>query len=217
MEIAAHYGVVIENAGGSVLTGKHTTLIRQIHARRVDEVDDRDAAAHGDLLRAQNLLDRLRPPRARFDSSIVGDHDRFAPVNPNDRRDYAGSRCLALVLVVRHEKADLQHARALVVEELDALARRELSLLVQLLESPGAAGFTQFLLECAYLFAQRAQAVAHYASCFSRVANHSLMYAISSLVGVPGPNSRPIPFSCRASTSSLGMMPPPVIRMSSLP
>ena len=38
-----------------------------------------------------------------------------------------------------------------------------------------------------------------------------------SAVGVPGPNRRPIPRSCRASMSSFGMIPPPVIRMSSRP
>src|SRR5256885_10415354 len=106
MEIAAHDGVVVEDAGGSVLTGKHTTLIWQIHARRVDEVDDRDAATHGNLLRAQNLLDRLRPPRARFDSSIVGDDDGLASVNSNHCGDDSRGRCLTLVLIVGHEEAD---------------------------------------------------------------------------------------------------------------
>ena len=51
----------------------------------------------------------------------------------------------------------------------------------------------------------------------SFAANHSLMYSASSLVGVPGPKSFPIPASCRASISSRGIIPPPVIRISSRP
>ena len=49
------------------------------------------------------------------------------------------------------------------------------------------------------------------------VAAQDSMYSMRSEVGVPGPNSRPIPRFSSASMSSCGMIPPPVTRMSARP
>src|SRR4029077_6356324 len=135
----------------------------------------------------KNLLDRLGPPRSRLHGRIVGDDDGLATMHSHDRRYYSRGWGLAIVLVVRNEQSDLQHARIGVAQQLDSFAGGELPLLMQLLEALRSTGFAEFCLELLYLVAQLAQAIAHYASCFSRVANHSLMYSINSVVGVPGP------------------------------
>ena len=85
-QIAAHDRVVVEDPRRAVLPGEHAALVRQVHAGRVDEVDDRDAAAHRDLLRAQDLLDRLRPPRAGLHRRVVRDDDDLAAVHDRRRR-----------------------------------------------------------------------------------------------------------------------------------
>src|SRR5438132_13262079 len=73
-EVVSHDRVVVEDARRAVLPWEHAALVRQIHAGRVHEVHDRDALAHRDLLRAQHLLDRLRPPAARLHAGGVGQH-----------------------------------------------------------------------------------------------------------------------------------------------
>ena len=80
-QITAHNRVVIKNPRRAVLTGKNAALIRQIHARRINQINDRHTAAHRNFLRPQNFLDRFGIPRARFDRRIIGNDNRFAPVN----------------------------------------------------------------------------------------------------------------------------------------
>src|SRR6185312_8911489 len=70
-QVTPHYRVVIEDAARPELARKYATLVRQIHTRGVDQIDDRDGAAHRDFLGAQNLPDRLRPPRTRLDGRVV--------------------------------------------------------------------------------------------------------------------------------------------------
>src|SRR2546426_668734 len=81
LEIAPHDRVVVEDPGRTILTREDASLIRQVHARRVDQIDDRDALAHRDLLRAQDLADRLRPPRPRFDRRVIRDDHPGAPTD----------------------------------------------------------------------------------------------------------------------------------------
>ena len=61
-QIAPHDRVIIENARGSILAREDTTLIRKVYSGGIDEVNNRHARPHSDLLRAQNLFDCLRPP-----------------------------------------------------------------------------------------------------------------------------------------------------------
>ena len=125
-QIAPHDRVVIEDARRAVLSGKHAALIRKIHARRIDEIDDRHMRAHRDLLRAQNFLDRLRPPRSGFDGGIVSDHDNFAPADATDRRHHTRCRRAALVLVVGNKQTDFLSIRILVEQEIDSLPSGQL-------------------------------------------------------------------------------------------
>ena len=110
-QISPHDGIVIEEPARAVLSREDAALVRQVHARRVDEIDDRDAAAHRDLLRAQHLLDRLRPPRSGLDGRVVRDDDDLAAADAADAGDDAGGRRLAVVFVVGDEEADLEKAR----------------------------------------------------------------------------------------------------------
>src|ERR1044071_9127683 len=67
--------------------------------------------------------------------------------------------------------------------------------------------------EVRVLVAERLEAT-HAATCS---AAHSWMYLIRSDVGVPGPNSLPVPCDSSALMSSGGMMPPPVSSTSCRP
>ena len=70
------------------------------------------AVAHGDFLRAQNLGDGLRPPRAGLHGGVVG-HDHGGPaLDRAESGDHAGGGRLALVAVVGDQQADLEKARA---------------------------------------------------------------------------------------------------------
>ena len=73
-QLAAHQRVVIEDAAGAVLAGENAVLIGQVDARGIHQVDDGQAVAHGDFLRAQDLGDGLRPPGAGLHGGVVG-HD----------------------------------------------------------------------------------------------------------------------------------------------
>jgi len=78
-------------------------------------------------------------------------------VHLTDSRHHAGARRLAVVLVVGHQEADLEEPRADVAQRLDALARRELSLLVLSGHLVGAAAGAQRRLELAHRRAELPQ------------------------------------------------------------
>jgi hypothetical protein len=142
-QVAAHQRVVVEDARGPILPWKDAALVRQVHARTVDEVDDRDALAHRDLLRAEDLGDGLRPPAAGLDGGVVGHDDHLPTLHHPHARDDAGARRLAVVAVVRHEQPHLEPRRARIEQARDPLARRELALLVHLLHARLAAPLSQ--------------------------------------------------------------------------
>jgi hypothetical protein len=171
-QITTHDRVVVEEPARAVLPGKHAALIRQVHAGRVHQVDDRDVTAHRDLLGAQHLLDRFRPPRAGFHRRIVRDDDHAAAFDGRNARDDAGGGCLTVVLVIGDEQSDLEKARAGITEQRDALARRQLSLFVLPRNLVAAAALLQLCLELSDFVAQLAKPAAH-ASCRSRSANQS--------------------------------------------
>ncbi len=89
-QFAAHQRVVEEDAARAVLAGKDAVLIREVDAGGIDQINDRHAVAHRDLLRAQNLRDRLGPPGAGFHGGVVGDDDGGAAFDLADARDDAG-------------------------------------------------------------------------------------------------------------------------------
>src|SRR2546422_9707557 len=68
----------------------------------------RDALAHRDLLSAQHLLDRLRPPGAGLHGGVVCHHHHRPTGDAPHPGDHAGARRLPLVLVGRDEQADFE-------------------------------------------------------------------------------------------------------------
>jgi hypothetical protein len=106
-EEAPHYRVVVEDARRSVLPREDAALVGKIDARRIDEVDDWRSTAHGNLLRAKDLSNGLRPPGTGFYRSIIGyDHD-LATGDDADACDNAGAWSFTVVLIVGEEKTDL--------------------------------------------------------------------------------------------------------------
>ena len=90
-----HDGVVAKDAAEVVLVGEDVFLQRQEDARRVDEVERRDAIFHRDGLRAENLLRGHREKRAGFHGRVVGDDHAQASGDSAKPRDGAGRRCSA--------------------------------------------------------------------------------------------------------------------------
>jgi hypothetical protein len=78
-----------------------------------------------------------------------------------DRRHHSRRGSLTVVLVVSDKKPDLECARARIPKELNALARRELSLLMEPFQPVRSARLAELSLERSYLIAQLAEAVAH--------------------------------------------------------
>jgi hypothetical protein len=112
------------------LPRKDAALIRQVHAGRIDQVDYRRAAPHGDLLSAEHLLDRLRPPRPGFDSGVIRHNHDLATGDQAEAGDDAGGRRLAVVFVICDEQADLLKPRARIEQARYAFARRQFALTV---------------------------------------------------------------------------------------
>src|SRR5258705_4832355 len=206
LEIAAHDRVVVEDPGRTILTREDAALIRQVHTRRVDQLDDRDALAHCGLLRAQDLLDRLGPPGARLHRGVICDDDDGATTDAAQPGDDARRRRLAVVLVPGDQQSDLDPGAVLVEQRRHALARGQLPLIVLTLDALGAAPLLEAGRAGLVLFAECLEAT-HAATCS---AAHSWMHLIRSAVGVPGPKSLPVPWDSSALMSSGGMMPPPV-------
>ncbi len=97
---AAHERVVKEDAPCAVLPGEDSVLIRQVHARGIDQVDDGHAIAHGDFLRAQNLGDGLRPPGTGLHRGIIGDDYGGAAFDESEAGDDASGWRLAVIKIV---------------------------------------------------------------------------------------------------------------------
>src|SRR5207249_9599865 len=97
-----------EDPRRAVLSRKDAALVREVDAGGVDQVDDRHPLAHGDLLGAEDLLYRFRPPRPRLHGSVVRHHDDRAAGDASEARDHAGGGGLAVVLVVRDQQTDLE-------------------------------------------------------------------------------------------------------------
>ena len=126
-QVAPHDRVVKEDSPAAVLSGEHAALIWEIHSRRVDQVDDRHAAPHRDLLRAKHLADGFRPPRACLHRRVVGDNHGFASSNAACSRD--DSRCgrLSVVEIVGDQQTDLLKVRILIEQKLDSFAGGKLT------------------------------------------------------------------------------------------
>src|SRR6185369_3030198 len=79
---------------------------------------------------AQDLLDRLGPPRTSLDCGIVGNYNNFPALDfAHDSHD-ARARSAAIVLIVSDEQSDLLHVSIFIEQQLDAFASGEFSLLM---------------------------------------------------------------------------------------
>ena len=116
------------------MPGKNAALIRQIDARRIDQINDRHAVTHRDLLRPQYLLDRFRVPGSGLDRRVVRHHDAFAAVDLADDRNDRRRRSLAVVFVICDEQADLLAKMYRRRAAGRSLAGRQLSLCVDLFD-----------------------------------------------------------------------------------
>ena len=125
-------GVLLEDVARPGAAGEGARLFGEEEPGAVDEVHDGRPQPQRHLLGALDLLRRQRPPRARGDRVVVGDHHHPASRDLHEGRDDPGGRRLELAELapVVDERADLEDPRLRVLQELDALARRALVLLV---------------------------------------------------------------------------------------
>ena len=158
MQNTPHQRVVVENARGPVLAWKDAVLQRQVHTGRIHQIDDGQPVAHRDLLNAEDLGDRLRPPRPRLHRGIVGHDHRRPALNLRQSGYHARARRLTIVLVVGDEQADLEEHRAGVDQPRDALASGKLSVAVLLLDLLRTAAGTQLFFERVQLVDELAHA-----------------------------------------------------------
>ena len=121
--------------------GKNLSLQRQERSARVDEIDAGQAIVERDLLRADVLLDGDRVVGAAFDGGVVGDDQHLAARHAADPRHDAGRRRLVVVHPVGGERGELEERRTGVEQTIDALARRQLSLVALALKVFRAAAF----------------------------------------------------------------------------
>ena len=89
-----------------------------------------------------------------LDGGVVRDHDDLAALDHADAGDDAGTRRLAVVLVVRHQQPELEPRRARVEQALHPLPRGELALLVHPGDARGAAALLKPRGEPAILVAE---------------------------------------------------------------
>src|ERR1041384_4112381 len=146
-------------------------------------------------------------------SPLVRNHDRRTSANAAEAGDDAGRGSLAVVLIVGDQHPDVEPRAVLVEQRGHALARGEFSLVVLAFDALGAPSLFEARADLLVLGAERLEAT-HAATCS---AAHSWMYLMRSDVGVPGPNSLPVPCPSNAVMSSGGMMPPPVSSTSCRP
>ena len=151
-QFAAHERVVVEDAARAVLAGEDAVLVGEVDARRIHQVDDGNAVAHGDFLGAQDLGDGFRPPGSGLDRGVVGDDDGRAALDAADAGDDAGGGRLAIVTVPGDQQADLEEGRAGVEQLGNALARRHLAGAVLFFHPRGAAARTEPIFQAPQLF-----------------------------------------------------------------
>ena len=133
-----------------------TILQREIDAGGVDQIDDRNAIAHGNFLRTENLGDRFGPPGTRLHGSVVGDDDSGAAFHAADAGDDTRGWGLPFITVVGDQQADLEERRPRVEQTFDALARGHLSGAVLALDAGSAATLAEAGFERSQLVDEQA-------------------------------------------------------------
>ena len=127
---AGELDLVVEDPAGAAAAGEHLHLLGDARAGGVDEVDHRDLERERAFLDAQDLLDRLGPPRAGLDGRVVGHQRDGPPVDlPHARDDAVGAEAVAVPVGEQR----LLREGAVVEQQRDALAHGQLALLERLL------------------------------------------------------------------------------------
>jgi hypothetical protein len=155
-ELAPHKRIIVENSPAAILARKNAVLVRQVDARGVHQIDDGDAVAHGDFLRAQALGDGFGPPGAGLHGGVARDDDGVAAFDLADAGDGAQAGRFAIVLVVGQQQSDFEEGRAGVEQRGDAFARGHLAGAMLPLDLGRAAARAQALFEAFQLFDQEA-------------------------------------------------------------
>ena len=144
---ARELDLVEEDPAGVAAAGEHLHLLGDPRAGRVDEIDHRHAVGERGLLDPEDLLDRLRPPRAGLHRGVVGhERDRAAVDRAHPGHDPVGAEPVRLPVGEQRVLAE-----AAGVEQLrDALADRQLALaggLVAMALGPAGEGARGGVLE----------------------------------------------------------------------
>ena len=151
----------MEDPGRTILAGEDRILERQIDASAIDEIDDRQALPHRDLLCPQDLGDRLRPPRPCLHGRVVGHDNGRPPFDPADYGDDTRTRSLSFVAVIRHQQADLENRRPRIQQTCHPLARRQFALLVLLGNLGRATAVAQLRLQGPKLCEKLVETIRH--------------------------------------------------------
>jgi len=130
--LARQLRVVAEDAAEVVLVRENFVLHRQVHARRVDEVDDGHMVLQRNFLCAEVFLSRNRKPGPRLHGGVVRHDHALLAANGPQPHDRPPCRASPFVLVhlVPGKQAQLPKRRRVVDQVLDPLAGRELAPLV---------------------------------------------------------------------------------------
>ena len=81
--------LVVEDPPGAAAAREHLHLVGDPRAGRVDQVDHRHLELQRPLLDPEDLLDRLRPPRARLHGRVVGHQRDLAAADQRQAGDHA--------------------------------------------------------------------------------------------------------------------------------
>ncbi len=125
-----HAHLVVEDPARAAPAREHPHLLGDARAGRVHEVDHRNLERERPLLDPQDLLDRLRPPRARLHGRVVRHQRDLAPADERQaRHDAVGAE--PLLIPVREQR--LLRERLGIDQARDPLAHGHLALLGGLL------------------------------------------------------------------------------------
>ena len=114
------------------LSGKTSACSGRKRARRVHQVDGRQAVLERDLLGPDVLLDGHRQVAAALHGGVVGDDHHLAAVDAADARDDAGRGRGLVVELVRGEGGELEERAAGIQQPVDAVAHEQLAALLVL-------------------------------------------------------------------------------------
>ena len=154
--LARQPGIVAENAPEVLLVWKNLVLKRQVHPRRVHEVQNRHVVLQRNLLRPQVLLRGNGKPGARLHGGVVGHDHTGAALDRPQAHHRAARRAPALVLVhlVARKQAEFFKLPRIVHKVLHPFAGRQLAALMLSLDALFTAPLPHFGGALLHLFNQ---------------------------------------------------------------